>query len=105
MTILNDSEESLVNSAGCAVVDFFATWCGPCKMMKPYYEKAEKTLVALGVECFEADIDKCGKLADKNKIEYVPTVVVYLNGKEADRFSGAKTEAEIIDFVTKCVRK
>lgn len=88
-----------------ALVDFFATWCGPCMFMKPFFEKAENKLNQMGVVCYELNVDESEQFASANKIQFVPTVILFKKGEEVARFTGAKDEEGIIDFVVKSIVK
>lgn len=87
--IINSNEfiNEVENKEGVVVVDFFATWCGPCKMLSPVY-------TSLGEEMKEkanflkVDIDESMELAQRFTITTVPTVVVFKNGEEMDRLVG-----------------
>lgn len=70
-------------SPGLVVVDFFATWCGPCKAMKPVVEKTEKALAGK-VRFVAVDIDQQTGLAQQYKVEAVPTFVILKDGKVLD---------------------
>lgn len=70
-------------SPGLVVVDFFATWCGPCKAMKPTVEEAEKTFAGK-VKFVAVDIDQQAGLAKDYKVEAVPTFVILKDGKVLD---------------------
>lgn len=73
------------------VVDFFATWCGPCKVIAPKLEelsvKYDDKVIVLKV-----DVDDCEEIAMEYKIQSMPTFIFIKCGKEIDRFSGANTE-------------
>lgn len=76
------------NAGGAAVVDFFATWCGPCKMLAPSIEKlAEAYAGKAGV--FKVDTDTAQSLAMQFGIRGVPTVIFFKDGKEANRIVGS----------------
>lgn len=87
--IINNNEfiNEVENKDGLVVVDFFATWCGPCKMLSPVYE-------ALGNEMAEkanflkVDIDQSIELAQKFEVSTVPTVIIFKDGKPVDRLIG-----------------
>lgn len=80
-----------------AVIDFFAQWCGPCKMIAPFYAQLSKTYT--NVAFFKADVDVAEELTAHFGIESMPTFIFLdANGNEKSRFSGAmkdKLEAAI----------
>jgi len=72
------------------VVDFYATWCGPCKMVAPFLQKlddANPTIVVLKV-----DVDECEELAQDHRVEAMPTFIVFKGGEEVERIMGANKE-------------
>lgn len=87
---------------GCklAVVDYSASWCGPCKMMAPVFHMVAEEMEGKA-EFFSADVDDNSSLAAENKIFSVPTVIVYKNGVETDRSVGAIGKTELRDIVEK----
>lgn len=99
-----EKEADLLNE-GKVIVDFYADWCGPCMKMKPFYEEAEKDIEKMGIKCYEVNVDESENLADKNKINFIPCVIYFDNGKELDRFTGGRDKEGIIEFVLKNVNK
>lgn len=76
------------------LVDFNATWCGPCKVLKPTVHKlAEKN--AQKLDLLEIDVDENSTLADKMHIEAIPLLVLYKNGKEVWRNTGLIEEKDL----------
>jgi thioredoxin 1 len=69
------------------VIDFTATWCGPCKMIGPIFEQLSNKY--LGVAFLKVDVDECGEIAMKYQVQAMPTFVFFKNKKEVDRLRGA----------------
>ncbi|MFA6842879.1 MAG: thioredoxin [Bacilli bacterium] len=65
------------------LVDFFATWCGPCKMLAPVLEQADKE-----VKILEVDVDKARELASEYGIASIPTLILFKNKKVLDQKMG-----------------
>lgn len=80
-------------------VDFFATWCGPCKMMEPVLEKASEEVP--DVDFVSIDTDEAEDLALSYGITNIPCMIFFKNGEEADRVVGAVPKQKIIDVVSK----
>ena len=85
---------SAMKSDRLVLVDFMATWCGPCKRMKPFMEKLHDELKDQ-VLITEVDVDKQPDLAAKYRIEAMPTLVFFKDGKELDRIVGGQTEEQM----------
>ena len=83
----NEFENKVENNDGVVVVDFFATWCGPCKMLSPIFTSLGEEIKD-SAEFLKVDIDKSMELAERFKVTTVPTVIVFKNGEERDRLIG-----------------
>ena len=70
------------------VIDFWATWCGPCKLMNPILDEVEKENPGLTITRIDIDSDK--DMVTKYNIQSVPTYIILKDGKEVDRIIGAK---------------
>jgi len=83
-------------SASNMILKFTARWCPPCKLLAPILEAAsEKT----GVPYTEIDVDVDKSAQDKYKIRAIPTMVFEKDGREIYRFTGLKTEKELVDII------
>ena len=80
------------------VVDYWAAWCGPCKMMAPQFEQAARRLPA--VRFAKIDTEACMEAAQAAGIRSIPTLVLYRQGKEIARQSGALSADAIARWVT-----
>ncbi|HEY5107240.1 MAG TPA: tetratricopeptide repeat protein [Caulobacteraceae bacterium] len=88
---------------GPVIVDFWATWCGPCKQLTPLLEKA--VLAAKGaVKMVKIDIDKNPAIAGQLRVQSVPTVLAFVDGRPADGFTGAVPESQVKAFVDKLAK-
>ena len=87
--IINTSEfkTNVEENQGVVVVDFFATWCGPCKMLAPVFEQAGEEMQN-DATFLKVDIDESLELAQQFQISTVPTVMVFKNGKPVDSLVG-----------------
>ena len=82
-----DFEKEIINHKGYALVDFWATWCPPCRMMAPVLESAEKQLGSQ-INFAKVDVDEQQQLATEFDIMSIPTLVVFKDGKPVKRMSG-----------------
>lgn len=94
-------ENEVLKSDKVILVDFFATWCGPCQMLAPVLEKLANEQNDFDIA--KIDIDGAQELAVTNGIQVVPTMLVFKNGNVVDRMEGFYDKQEIISKVSKYV--
>lgn len=89
--------EKVLNAAGPVLVDFYADWCGPCKMMAPVIEEiaGEVNDVKVG----KLNIDNELEIAQKYGVMSIPTLIVFKNGEEVKRDLGAKPKRAVLDML------
>ena len=93
-----DFEEKVIKSDKPAVVDFFATWCGPCMMAAPIIDKLAEEMgdkVLIG----KLDVDENPDLAQKYAVMSIPTMIIFKDGKEVERKVGFPGEAGLRNMV------
>ncbi len=90
-TFNEDVKEELV------LVDFFANWCGPCKMLGPILENLSQTKE--DVKIVKVDIDENESLAKTYGVMSIPTMILFKNGQEVAKNVGFMPEEEIINFI------
>ncbi|KAJ0976864.1 hypothetical protein J5N97_012338 [Dioscorea zingiberensis] len=81
-------DELLENSDKPVLVDFYATWCGPCQYMVPILEEIKETMKDK-IQVVNIDTEKYSRIADYYRIEALPTFIIFKKGKPCDRFEGA----------------
>ena len=98
MKVINTEEFNELMKEDLVLVDFFATWCGPCKMLAPVLESGQETLKGQ-VTIVKVDVDASSDLAGQFGVMAVPTMVLFKNGKQVDAFSGYMPAANIISKI------
>lgn len=93
-------EQEVLNSELPVLVDFFATWCGPCKMMSPIVEQIEKEMEGRA-KVYKVDVDEEQDLAIKYGIMSIPTFVVFKKGKVLNKLVGMQDEKELLSLLEK----
>lgn len=95
--LVNITNENITN--GTVVVDFYATWCNPCKMLAPIFEEVSNEVE--GVTFGKVNIDENMELTVKYNVTTVPTIVLLKDGVEVDRIVGFVPKEKLISMVTK----
>ena len=92
------SFNDLINSNPLVLVDFHATWCGPCKMLAPILIQAKEVLQD-AVKIIKIDVDKNPAMASKYEVRGVPTMILFKNGQPVWRQSGVLQAQTIVHTV------
>lgn len=95
MKIVNTQEFNELMNEKAVLVDFFATWCGPCKMLSPVLEGVAEKMKDK-VMIVKVDVDRSPDLAAKFGVMSVPTMIMFKNGRQVDAFSGYMPEANLM---------
>ena len=102
MSVLKFNEENLeeevLKSEKPVIVDFYADWCGPCKMMSPIIDKIADEL-GDSVKVGKVNTDENLDLAQSLNIMSIPTIMIYKNGSIAKTFVGVTDKTEILDAI------
>lgn len=94
MKIVDNNEFENEIKSGVTVVDFFATWCGPCKMIAPILEELSEEMKEK-VNFIKVDVDKSVDLADEYHISSIPTVAIFKNNENVNQFVSFLPKEEI----------
>lgn len=98
MDFLNsDNFDAALKDNSIVVVDFFATWCGPCRMISPFLEEISKEMS--GLKIFKVDIDKSPDIASNYDVMSVPTLIMFKNGEKVSSCIGAASKARLVDWI------
>lgn len=89
-------EKEVLNSEQPVLVDFYAEWCGPCKMMAPIIEEIAGELQAKA-KVGKINVDENQELAMEYNVMSIPTLIIFKDGKEAKRFVGVTDKEELLN--------
>jgi thioredoxin 1 len=95
---MKSSFNEIINSEIPVLVDFYADWCGPCKMLAPILEQVKEEL-GESVKIIKIDVDKNQPLAAKYQVRGVPTMLLFKKGKQVWRESGVLQKNDIINNI------
>ena len=88
----------IINQDQAVLIDFFATWCGPCKMMPPILDQVKKNLGSQ-LRILKIDVEKNPKVAEQYQVRGVPTLILFKAGKILWRQSGVQDASNLIQIV------
>lgn len=81
--------KKVISSDKIVVIDFWATWCGPCKMIGPIFEKISDTPASEKVDFYKVDVDEQSQIAQEVGVRAMPTFVFFKNGEKIETIVGA----------------
>jgi thioredoxin len=96
--IVNSAEFNNEIKDGVVVVDFFATWCGPCKMLAPIFEELSTEMEGK-VKFIKVDVDQCPDISMKYSVASIPTIIVFKDGKNVNTTVGFVPKERIKEIV------
>lgn len=97
-TIEMSNFDTIIQSEKPVLIDFFATWCGPCKMLSPILKEVKDSL-GDRISIIKIDVDKNQQISSQYQVRGVPTMILFQNGKQLWRQSGVLTKEEIIKTI------
>lgn len=90
--------QKIINSEVPVLVDFYATWCGPCKMMSPILDEVAKSVQGKA-KVIKIDVDKNKHAASVYQVRGVPTLILFKNGKQVWKQSGVVQAHQLIQII------
>jgi len=95
---MKTSFQDLITSSTPTVIDFFATWCGPCRMVTPILEDLKSEL-GENVRVYKIDVDQNPNLAAQYNVRSIPTIMIFKDGKMQWRESGVQSKATLKNVI------
>ena len=90
----NEFQSDVLNGSGTVLVDFFAEWCGPCKMIAPALEELSSEMEGKA-KIYKVDVDRSGDLAQKYGVMGVPTLMIFKDGVAVDKMVGFQPKQQL----------
>lgn len=98
----NEFKSEVLKDNGIVVVDFFANWCGPCKMLAPVLDEVDVELE--NVKIVKVNIDENKNIIEEYGVKNIPTIKVFKNGEEVDTRTGFLPKELLIEFIEKTIK-
>lgn len=98
--LYNENFKSSVENSPIALVDFWATWCNPCRMIAPIVEEISDELDGT-LDIFKVDVDEAPEIAAQYRVMSIPTIMLFKNGEEIDRIVGYRSKEDLMSIIQK----
>lgn len=98
MTITNDNFGALIATGKPVVIDFWATWCGPCRMLSPILDEVEEEM-ADQISVVKVNVDDADEVAAQYRIMSIPTLLFFKNGELVDKTVGAMPKPALVEKI------
>jgi thioredoxin 1 len=95
---MKEDLHSVLNDSKPVLVDFFAEWCGPCKVQAPVLKEV-KSEIGDKVRIIKIDVDKSPAIAQQYQVTGIPTLILFRNGQPVWRQSGVATRKQLVDVI------
>lgn len=100
MEILKEQNFDEKINGEVVLVDFFATWCGPCRMLSPILGRVAENFKGK-VAFYKVDVDECEGISKRYGIMSIPTIILFKNGKEVVKNVGLMNQEQLTEFIEK----
>lgn len=94
---MNNFKQEVLEAKGVVLVDFWADWCGPCKMLGPILD--ELSMELKNIKIAKVNVDESGELAGEYGIRSIPTMIIFKDGQKIDQMVGLKQKAELKELL------
>ena len=94
---VNSNEFDNEIKSGVVFVDFYATWCGPCKMLSPIVDEVSNEIE--DVKFLKVDVDESGDIASEYGIMSIPTLIIFKEGNIVSKHTGLLSKSDLINFI------
>ncbi|MDT7891316.1 MAG: thioredoxin [Thermoproteota archaeon] len=103
ITLTKENWDEVLNSDKPYIVDFWAEWCVPCKILEPIYEELAREYEGR-VRFGRLNVDENPDIAEKYGIMAIPTLIIFKNGKEINRLIGAAPKNKLVKFIEENIK-
>lgn len=96
-------DKEIIHSKAAALVDFWATWCYPCKMIAPVVEEIAKDYAGK-IKVAKVEVDEAAEIASRFNVLNIPTLILFKDGKEAERIVGVTSKEDVARKIDKILK-
>ena len=95
---MKESLNDILNDSKPVLVDFYADWCGPCKVQAPFLQEV-KSEIGDQVRIIKIDVDRSPAVAQQYAVSGIPTLILFINGQPVWRQSGVATKKQLVEVI------